>query len=264
MIALDQGFLVVIGFLLRPESFWHILANSAINSVPRSNTIRCGSVGNESKPSFLGDICNFYSRLWQDQSLWDTIIWANFFTKRSGESCKSNPLPVSCEIAEALYYITAIEIADYDQANREVSPTMMMWPTLKSYSIQMSALSGTSDPTDIVPIKSSMPMTKFLEYFRLHLSTIVGLRKCPLDYVIPWRPSSFQMNHTLRKTDQSRESSEPVPLFRNDSAKVFQELSKGLVGSKYAATRRSSDLSCVHKSIYITEASNCSSIFWSR
>ena len=26
------------------------------------------------------------------------------------------------------------------------------------------------------------------------------------------------------------------PLFRNDSEKVFQELSKGLVGSKYAAT----------------------------
>ena len=59
-----------------------------------------------------------------------------------------------------------------------------MWPTLKSYSIQMPALSGTSNPTDIVPIKSSMPMAKFLEYFRLQLSTIFGLRKCPLDYVI--------------------------------------------------------------------------------
>ena len=61
-------------------------------------------------------------------------------------------------------FIIAIEIADYyDQTNREVSPTMMMWPTLKSYSIQMSALSGTSNPTNIVPIKSSMLMTIFPE-----------------------------------------------------------------------------------------------------
>ena len=61
-------------------------------------------------------------------------------------------------------FVMAIEIADYyDQTNREVSPTMMMWPTLKSYSIQMLALSGTSNPTNILTIKSPMPMTKSLE-----------------------------------------------------------------------------------------------------
>ena len=61
-------------------------------------------------------------------------------------------------------FIIAIEIAEYyNQTNHEFSPTMMMCSTLKSYSIQMSALSGTSNPTDIVPINSSMPMTKFLE-----------------------------------------------------------------------------------------------------
>ena len=66
-------------------------------------------------------------------------------------------------------FIIAIEISDYyDQTNREVSPTIMMWPTLKSYSIQMSDLSGTFNPTDIVSIKSSMLMTKFLKYIRLH------------------------------------------------------------------------------------------------
>ena len=45
-------------------------------------------------------------------------------------------------------FIIAIEIADYyNQTNCEVIPTMMMWPTLKSYSIHMSAMSGTSNPT---------------------------------------------------------------------------------------------------------------------
>ena len=39
MIALDWGFLVLIGFLLRPWLFWHFLENSAINLVLRSNTV---------------------------------------------------------------------------------------------------------------------------------------------------------------------------------------------------------------------------------
>ena len=44
-------------------------------------------------------------------------------------------------------FVIAIEISDYyNQTNQEVSLTMMMWQTLKSYSIQMSALSGTSNP----------------------------------------------------------------------------------------------------------------------
>ena len=91
-------------------------------------------------------------------------------------------------------------------------------------------------------------MTKFLEYFRLHLSTIVGLRKCLLDYVIraqeiltivapvflPDEPRSEE-NGLVEGELQARLSF-THPLFRNDIAKVFQAFLKGLMGSKYAAT----------------------------
>ena len=119
----------------------------------------------------------------------------------------------------------------------------MMWPNLKSYSIQMSELSGTSNPTDIVPIKSSMRMKKFL-----HLSTIVGLRKCPIDYAIRAQEIPTIVAPIFLPDEPYSEENGSVegelwarlsfthPLFQNDSAKVFQELSKGLVGSKCAAT----------------------------
>ena len=85
-------------------------------------------------------------------------------------------------------------------------------------------------------------MKKILEYFRLHLSTIVGLRKCPLDYVIrsqeiptivapvflPYEPHSEE-NGSVEGELQACLSF-THPLFRNDSAKVFQELAKGLAG----------------------------------
>ena len=91
-------------------------------------------------------------------------------------------------------------------------------------------------------------MTKFLEYFRLHLSTIFGLCKCPLDYVIRAQEIPTIVAPVLLPDGPNSEENGSVkeelwdrlsfthPLFRNDSAKVFQELSKGLAGSKYAAT----------------------------
>ena len=146
-------------------------------------------------------------------------------------------------------FVIAIEISDYyNQTNQEVSLTMMMWQTLKSYSIQMLALYGTSNPSNIVPIKSSIPMTKFREYFRSHLSTIVGLRKCPLDYFIRAQEIPTIVEPVFLRDKPHSEENGSVEgelrarlsftntLFQSYSAKVFQELSKGLVGSKYAAT----------------------------
>ena len=64
---------------------------------------------------------------------------------RAGNLVNQTPLQFPAKSQKRLFI--AIEIADYyDQKNREVSPTMMMWPNLESYSIQMSVLSGTSNP----------------------------------------------------------------------------------------------------------------------
>ena len=71
----------------------------------------------------------------------------------------------------------------YDETGREVTPEMMMWPTLKSFATQMDALEDTVAPPDITPMKASMQMTKFLEYFDLHCNMVIGKRGCPVKYV---------------------------------------------------------------------------------
>ena len=69
-----------------------------------------------------------------------------------------------------------MEIATYyEQTNQVVTPSMMTWPTLNSLSIHMTALSNSDTHADIFHIKSNMPMTKYLEYFKFHLASIIGL-----------------------------------------------------------------------------------------
>ena len=78
----------------------------------------------------------------------------------------------------------AIAIAKYyEETNREVTPEMMMWPVLKSFSTQVNAMKETTSPPDITPMKASMPMTKFLEYFDLHCNKVIGKRGCPVKYI---------------------------------------------------------------------------------
>ena len=87
-------------------------------------------------------------------------------------------------------------------------------------------------------------MEKFLEYSRLHFSTIAGIRKCPVDYVIRAQEiptivapiflldePHYEENGSVEGELRDRLSF-THPLFRNNSAKVFRELLKGLVGPK--------------------------------
>ena len=63
----------------------------------------------------------------------------------------------------------AVQLADfYEQTNRQVTPEMMMWPVMKNFKIQMDALKETVAPLALTPIKSGVPITKFLEHFKLH------------------------------------------------------------------------------------------------
>ena len=145
--------------------------------------------------------------------------------------------------------VIAIAIAKYyDETTRQVTPDMMMWPVLKSFATQMEALTETVSPPDMTPIKSNMPMTKFLEHFNLHCGKVIGKRLCPITYVfrtnempaafvpalLPYHPHSAE--HGSVEAEMIARLSFNHPLHRNDSAMVYSLLSKGLQGTKFHAT----------------------------
>ena len=136
----------------------------------------------------------------------------------------------------------------YDETSREVTPEMMMWPTLKSFATQMDALEDTVAPPDITPMKASMQMTKFLEYFDLHCNMVIGKRGCPVKYVfrehetppavgpvfLPNQPHSEE--HGSVEAEMVARFGFDHPLYRNDSSQVYTLLSQALQGTKYHAT----------------------------
>ena len=145
--------------------------------------------------------------------------------------------------------LIAVELARfYEQTNRVVTPEMMMWPVMKNFKIQMDALKETTAPQDIAPIKSGVPITKFLEQFKLHCHGVVGKRNAPVNYVfredeavpadgpalLPDQPHSEEYGSV--EGELIARLSFDHPLYRNDNELVYSILAKGLQGSKYAAT----------------------------
>lgn len=142
-----------------------------------------------------------------------------------------------------------VKLADYyEQTNRVVTPDMMRWPVMKDFQIQMDALKETVAPPAITPIKTGMPITKFLEHFKLHCHGVIGKRNAPINYVfrdeatVPLNGPAFLANRP-HSTEHGSVEGELIarlsfdhPLFRNDNELVYGILAKGLQGSKYAAT----------------------------
>ena len=136
----------------------------------------------------------------------------------------------------------------YDETGRAVTPEMLKWPTLKSFSTQMDALEDTVAPPDITPMKATMKMTKFLEYFDLHCNMVIGKRGCPIKYVfrdlelppavgpvfLPNQPHSDE--HGSVEGEMIARLTFDHPLYRNDSSQVYTLLSQALQGTKYHAT----------------------------
>ena len=135
----------------------------------------------------------------------------------------------------------------YDKTGRAVTPEMLKWPTLKSFSTQMDALEDTVAPPAITPMKATMKMTKFLEYFDLHCNMVIGKRGCPIKYVfrdleappavgpvfLPNQPHSEE--HGSVEEWMIARLSFDHPLYRNDSSQVYTLLSQALQGTKYHA-----------------------------
>ena len=143
----------------------------------------------------------------------------------------------------------AVQLADfYEQTNREVTPEMMMWPVMKNFKIQMDALKETVAPPALTPIKSGVPITKFLEHFKLHCHGVIGKRHAPVNYVFreeevvsPGGPAFLanqphSLEHGSVEGELIARLSFDHPLYRNDNELVYTILAKALQGSKYAAT----------------------------
>ena len=74
----------------------------------------------------------------------------------------------------------------YAQIGRDITPSNMEWSTLANFDVQWQALKDLKkqDNPDVPKLTKNGSIIKWIDSFKLHLNAIVGVRNCPLLYVV--------------------------------------------------------------------------------
>ncbi len=74
----------------------------------------------------------------------------------------------------------------YDQIGQELTTSIMMWQTLKNFDFQWMAIKEKKkqDDTKVPKLMKHGSIIKWIESFKLHLFSVIGVQNCLLIFVI--------------------------------------------------------------------------------
>ena len=147
--------------------------------------------------------------------------------------------------------VAAEETLYYAQVGRDITPTNIHWKTLTNFDIQWDALRDLKkqDDPEVPKLTKNGSVIRWIDYFKLHLNAIVGIRNCLLVYImrekhefsgvncdtlICYQPHSKE--HVLVEVEMISFISHGHPLFRNYNRSVYYRMERALSGSQYAPT----------------------------
>ena len=137
----------------------------------------------------------------------------------------------------------------YDTIGRTITAANIQWnPIMRNFEEQWKVLEDKKDEgdPDTPVISKSLPIIKWTEAFRDHLERCVGVRFCPLSYVIrdddavpaPCPPlelnQPYSAEHGSIEADLIHRASHNHGLFRADNAEVYYKLEEATRGTSYA------------------------------
>lgn len=134
---------------------------------------------------------------------------------------------------------------------RETSSQSMQWSRVENFMEEFGAMTTEleSEEKKTMPIISKfLPVVPFLEAFDIHLDSTVGVRRCPIKYLVrdeaqvpvaapPLAQGQLYGDaHGSLKAEMEARVSHTNPLFKLDNAKLFKMLEEATRGTKYSAT----------------------------
>ena len=163
----------------------------------------------------------------------------------NGKYEQAAPLPLSANSKKRI--IVADEAARlYTQVGRPLTPVNMKRKKLANFELQWDALKELKNQDDPeVPKLEKRSIIKCIESFKLHCSNVVGVRNCPIVYVIDERKANTSRPALATNQPHSEEygsvESELVKLlswdhllFKNDNNNAFDRMERELIGTPYA------------------------------
>ena len=183
-------------------------------------------------------------------NIWDSLRKPPQRLDDKGKLHNVAPFPISAKTQKRMLIATHAA-RYYDQIGRDITPMMLYWTTLKNFDLQHQALLDKKkrDEPDVPKLTSKMSIVKWIESFKLHCYAIIGVRNCPIYYVIrnvadvsgivrppllPNQPHSAEYGSI--EGELIHLSSHDHPLFQQDNTNVYDRMEIGLRGSAYAAT----------------------------
>ena len=143
-------------------------------------------------------------------------------------------------------------VAYYNNTDRPLSAANMTWtPRLANFEMAWQALEEMEDKesTNKLPIlHRNFPIEKWIESYSNHADQRIGVRMCPLSYVIrddaavPATAPPLEFNapystlHGSVKNEMVARYSHTHALFSTDNGYVFDDIEEATRGSKYQAT----------------------------
>ena len=124
----------------------------------------------------------------------------------------------------------------YTQVGRPLTPVNMNWNTLANFELQWDALKELKNQDDTeVPKLEKGSIIKWIKSFKLHNRNVVGVRNCPIVYVIDERKANTSRpalaTHQTHSEKYGSVESELVkllswdhPIFKNDNNNVFDRM----------------------------------------
>ena len=127
----------------------------------------------------------------------------------------------------------------------------MEWSTLANFGVQWQAPKDlkNQDNPNVPKLTKSASITKWIESFKLHMNTIVGVMNCPLVYVVQekYDLANVTRGNLMAGQPHSEENgsleaelvqitSHNHPLFRNDNGGIYHKMERSLSGSNYSST----------------------------
>lgn len=205
----------------------------------------------------------------QSEGITDVEDLSEFTTKDSWsqllENCKRPPQVTDAAgnlVSQAAFRIGAkslrrLKVAAkcvkyYQDTGRDLSANNMMWSTrLSAFEVSWKALEDAKekDPTNKLPILTrNFPIDKWLESYHNYADQRIGVRTCPLTYIlredsaVPAVAPALGANvpysamHGSLRNEQIARYSHNHSLYSVDNASVFDDIEEATRGSRYQSS----------------------------
>lgn len=146
--------------------------------------------------------------------------------------------------------VAALAVRYYsDTGHLPIKLGMLTWTVLANFDVQWRALKELKkrDEPDVPKLTKGLTIIKYIESLRVHCMEVVGVRNCPLAYLLrddkvpPVTPSPLAQDQPHSEKFGSVEHemiarlTHTHPLFRNDNQNLFNRLDIGLRNTSYAS-----------------------------